>query len=94
MSGCDAFLRSNDRGGCINGIQDGFDGQALSCRFDTVKEDGGGTGEGGLRTVSGRQRDEWGNEPIGGQVSGGFGGLCMRFGPTVSMIGLLGAWKP
>ena len=53
MSGCDAFLRSNDGGGGINGIQDGHNGQALSCRFDTVKEDGGGTGEGGLRGLAG-----------------------------------------
>lgn len=54
MSGCDAFLRSNDGGGGDNDIQDGFSGQGFACRFDAVKEDGRGTGEGGLRGVSGR----------------------------------------
>ena len=52
MSGCDVFLRSKDSGGGVNGIQNGVDGQSLSCCFNAVKEDGGGTGEGGLRGIS------------------------------------------
>lgn len=52
MSGCDAFLRLEDGGGGINGIQDGVDCQALSCCFNAVEDDGGGTREAGLRGFS------------------------------------------
>lgn len=66
MSSCDAFLRSEDGGGGLNGIQNAINNEALPCRFDAVNEDCGGTGEGGLLESAGRRRGEGEDERIRG----------------------------
>ena len=50
MTSRDAFLRWDDRVRDTNGPQDSFEGQALSCCFDPVDDDGRGSRKAGLVT--------------------------------------------
>lgn len=48
MSCCNAFFRSNDSTGMVNGLEEGFDGKAFAGCFGAVEDEIGRTGEVGL----------------------------------------------
>ena len=75
-------------------MQDTVYSQALPCRFNAVYEDGGRTGDDGLKRLAARYGAGWEDALIGGRVFGGFDGLCMVFDQARSMLTLPATWEP